>query len=51
LREWTRDEIDCGVDVEGAEDFSARDRRGRSLERLRAELDAATHPPSRDAAA
>lgn len=37
--EWTRSELASGVEVAGVDDPDARDRRARSLERLRGELD------------
>jgi hypothetical protein len=51
LRDWTRSEIERGIYVEGADDFPAQARRGRALERLQAELDTASDPHPRDAAA
>jgi hypothetical protein len=49
VREWTRDEIERGIYVEGTDDLAAQERRGRSLERLRDEL--LTGPRPGDAAA
>jgi hypothetical protein len=37
--EWTRAELASGLEVAGIDDLDARDRRARSLERLRGELD------------
>lgn len=39
--DWTRDEIARGLDAADPDDADAQHRRARSLERLRAELDAA----------
>jgi hypothetical protein len=39
--DWTRDEIERGLDVIDSDDPRMRDRRARSLDRLRAELQTA----------
>jgi hypothetical protein len=48
---WTRSEIENGPDVLEADDLDIRERRVRSLERLRGELDDAYASTSRSAAA
>ena len=39
--DWTRAEIDCGLEIIDRTDLDVRERRARSLERLLGELDAA----------
>ena len=49
--DWTRSEISSGVEIIDAADPSVRERRARSLARLRADLDAASGGAAADRAA